>query len=405
MRTLTLLIVACLCAPVALALPGLQATLPTSDAGMAGAAFEAGPAKFSSTLLIVPGVGTDHPFDSGSDDINTADASAQLRASQGVEASANGQSIVLPIPLLPDGLLYVGAGTFRDGTGFGELFKDSIIVLERELPRLVAGHTAGSTETTASSPDAAPQPLPTPQPRAAPGPLPQRDDKEATAAPTETSTLSTTGLERISVDTLTLAAAAGLGLGILTLLGLALYSRIRPSATLANDTRKTIFEAVCANPGLGVQELSKTSGVSYSTTTYHLERLASAGMIVMTPEGNKLRYYQNGGNFSEAERRILPLLKNTEAARVLDAIASEPGTYRTQLAQRLGVTTTTINWHLRRLFEAGLIRETRQGRNAYLYPSPQATQSLQNIAEKLQSEEPPVAELARRCATAPAGAS
>src|SRR5581483_9308958 len=156
------------------------------------------------------------------------------------------------------------------------------------------------------------------------------------------------------------AAAAGAAIGVAALLGFALYHRIRPHATLENDTRKAIFEAVCKCPGLGVHVIAERAGVSYSTATYHLERLVAAGMIVMTPDGNKLCYYQNGGAFTETERKILPLVKNDEAARLLEAILDSPGTYRAALAQRLDVTATTINWHLRRLREAGLIEETRQ---------------------------------------------
>ena len=181
--------------------------------------------------------------------------------------------------------------------------------------------------------------------------------------------------------------------------GVALYHRIRPNAALENETRKTIFDAVCATPGLGVHEISKLAGVSYSTATYHLERLMGAGMIVMTPDGNKLCYYKNGGAFTESERRILPLLKNDEAAKLFEAILVAPGTYRAALAEQLGVTATTINWHLRRLRDAGLVDETRAGRSAHLYAKIDAVRpTLLTLASKVESAEPLVAERLRRFA-------
>lgn len=192
-------------------------------------------------------------------------------------------------------------------------------------------------------------------------------------------------------------AASGAALGFLGLLGVALYHRIRPTTTLENDTRKHIFDAVCGTPGLGVHAIASQAGVSYSTATYHLERLVAAGMIVMTPDGNKLCYYKNGGAFTEVERRILPLLKNDEAARLLEAILENPGTYRAALAERLGVTATTINWHLRRLREANLVQENRQGRNAYLYANVLTMQqSLPGLAMKLSVTDVAVAERIRR---------
>lgn len=186
-------------------------------------------------------------------------------------------------------------------------------------------------------------------------------------------------------------------------LGSALYHRIRPNAALENDTRKVIFEAVCAHPGLGVHAIAKTAGVSYSTATYHLERLQGAGMIVMTPDGNKLCYYKNGGAFTETERRILPLIKNDEASRLLEAIIERPGTYRAELAERLGVTATTINWHLKRLREAGLVDETRQGRNAHLRARIGELRShLDSLAQKVGESDPQVLARLRRYANAPA---
>ena len=199
---------------------------------------------------------------------------------------------------------------------------------------------------------------------------------------------------------------SGAALGAVALLGVALYHRIRPNAALENETRKVIFAAVCAQPGLGVHEISKLAGVSYSTTTYHLERLVAAGMLVMTPDGNKLCYYKNGGAFTESERRILPLLKNEEAAKLFEAILHAPGTYRAALAEKLGVTATTINWHLRRLREAGLVDETRAGRSAHLFARTDALRpTLLALASKVEPSEPSVAEKLRAYARVRAGES
>lgn len=201
-------------------------------------------------------------------------------------------------------------------------------------------------------------------------------------------TVATTGADSRSYW----AAGALAAIGAATLLGAALYHRIRPNAALENETRKVIFDAVCAQPGLGVHEVSKLAGVSYSTATYHLERLVGAGMIVMTPDGNKLCYYKNGGAFTESERRILPLIKNEEAVKLFEAILTQPGTYRAALAEQLGVTATTINWHLRRLRDAGLVDETRTGRSAHLYAKIDALRPVfLTLATKVEGTEPATA--------------
>lgn len=164
-----------------------------------------------------------------------------------------------------------------------------------------------------------------------------------------------------------LAAAAAVAVGLLIALPLALYSKIRRDMTLVNDTRRAVFEAVVNHPGLSIQEVARRAEISHSTAAYHLDRLASAGLVVATGDGNKVRYYRNGGRFSEQERKLLPCLENAETVRVLETVLHRPWTYRAEVAQALGVTATTVNWHLKRLFGAGMLSEAREGRSAYLF--------------------------------------
>lgn len=292
--------------------------------------------------------------------------------------------------LLPDGGVLLGYATSEDLQPYrGEL------VLRRDALAFPAPHPAASPAPAAAQPALfAAAPLAEPagvafDPRPSEPAAPHRA-ASLVAEPTTTRTAA--------------LAAGGAVAGILALVGFALYHRIRPNAALENDTRKAIFDAVCANPGLGVHAIAQLAGVSYSTTTYHLERLVNAGMLVMTPDGNKLCYYKNGGAFTESERKILPILKNEEAAKLLEAILDTPGTYRAALAERLGVTATTINWHLRRLREAGLVHETRQGRNAYLFANTDAIRtSIASLAQKLSEKDASVADRLRRYVNATGG--
>jgi predicted transcriptional regulator len=288
-----------------------------------------------------------------------------------------------PILLLPDGFAFLATG--ERGAS------DSLHLGAAPLPALLPPALAPAAAllpagTVRATPGAAPQ-----------GPAPVAAATDGATAQTAASHAYVSS-PRLGAAQAALAAGAAVGLAALA--GVALYHRIRPHAALENDTRKAIFDAVCTSPGLGVHVIAQKAGVSYSTATYHLERLVAAGMIVMTPDGNKLCYYKNGGAFTETERRILPLVKNDEAAKLLEAILDTPGTYRAALAERLGVTATTINWHLRRLREAGLIDEIRQGRNAYLTVRVAAArESFLSLAAKVEGTDAPVADRLRRFAS------
>jgi DNA-binding transcriptional ArsR family regulator len=178
------------------------------------------------------------------------------------------------------------------------------------------------------------------------------------------------------------AMAAAVLFAALALGPLALYSRIRRDAALSNDTRRQVYDAVAATPGLSIQAVARSASISHSTAAYHLERLAEAGLVVATGDGNKVRYYRNGGRFTETERKLLPCLENAETVRVLERILRRPWSYRAEIASQLEVTATTVNWHLKRLFGAGVLAETREGRNAYLFaqraPLLQACSGLQS---------------------------
>lgn len=179
----------------------------------------------------------------------------------------------------------------------------------------------------------------------------------------------------------TVAAASAVAIGALLALW-PLYHRLRGAETLESATRKRVYDVVCTRAGAGVAEVALKAGVSYSTATYHLDRLVEAGMLVASDEGAKLRYYKNG-TLNEADRKLVPLLENAEVMRLLTLIRENPGTYRAALADALNVTTTTINWHLKRLTQAGLVREERKGRSAHLYAVEERLAGLPALGARL----------------------
>lgn len=178
-------------------------------------------------------------------------------------------------------------------------------------------------------------------------------------------------------------AAGALAIGALLALW-PLYHRLAGARTLESATRKRIYDVVCARPGAGVAEVAMKGGVSYSTATYHLDRLVQAGMLVETNEGGRVRWFKNGG-FNEQDRKLVPIVENPEVMRILDIVRQNPGTYRAAIADTLNVTTTTVNWHLKRLLAEGLVREERRGRNAFLYADEQRLAALAPVQERVQS--------------------
>ena len=210
------------------------------------------------------------------------------------------------------------------------------------------------------------------------------------------------------------AATAGASLGAAALtaelgsalalpaLGLALYNRVQRDGSFENETRRRIFEYVRQRPGQSIAEIATTVGVSHSTASYHLERLMEFNLLASTQDGNKMRFFVNGGLFTEDERRILAALSNSETRRVLATILANPGSYRAELTSLLHVSSPTVNWHLQRLLVANLVVEEPRGRNRYLFADPARLRVVfETLSQKVKGtnyDEGGLQELLRLCA-------
>lgn len=167
---------------------------------------------------------------------------------------------------------------------------------------------------------------------------------------------------------------------------LAMYNRVRPEGSFDNDTRRRIFDQVRTRPGLSIAEISGAVGVSHSTASYHLDRLLEFNLLASTQDGNKMRFFVNGGTFTEEERRVLTALSNAETRRVLATIVANPGAYRAELTALLSVSSPTVNWHLARLLGAGLVQEEHRGRNRYLFSdASRLRQVLGSLTQKTEA--------------------
>lgn len=156
------------------------------------------------------------------------------------------------------------------------------------------------------------------------------------------------------------------------------------SRLLENETRRDVYERVVDHPGTTIADAADAAGVSHSTATYHLDRLADAGIVVALEDGNKVRYFPNAGAYDRDERRCLAILENPTTRDVLAAIADLEPTYRAEVADALGVSTPTVNWHLERLGDCRLLADGAAGdRRTLEVDRDRATLLLDSLAGKL----------------------
>lgn len=142
---------------------------------------------------------------------------------------------------------------------------------------------------------------------------------------------------------------------------LPMFSRIRKEDLLEHPVRGTIYDAIQADPGIHFQELVRRVGKGRGTMEHHIRKMVAADLLVEKANKGFNCFFPKG----EVDRRLMdaaPLLKGDGGRNVLAAICGQPGIVALQVAEHLGMSTSTVNYHVKRLTEAGLVQAERQGR-------------------------------------------
>ena len=68
--------------------------------------------------------------------------------------------------------------------------------------------------------------------------------------------------------------------------------------TLADPTRRAVFERIVKSEEITVAELTRGSGVTQSAISQHLRSLKQAGLIADRPEGRNVHYRADPGGLA-----------------------------------------------------------------------------------------------------------
>jgi predicted transcriptional regulator len=103
-------------------------------------------------------------------------------------------------------------------------------------------------------------------------------------------------------------------------------------------------------------------GMTTTNASYHL-RMLERHHLVRSERVNGRRVYVPAGAVQTVQRFVAKsVLHRDSRASVARAIAARPGANQLRLAQDTGQHQGAVNWHLRRLVEAGLVTEERTPR-------------------------------------------
>ena len=120
------------------------------------------------------------------------------------------------------------------------------------------------------------------------------------------------------------------------------------------ESRRTIYEMIRSRPGTFLREMERELGMQVGMLAYHLRVLTEAGMIRAEQEGNHLRYFPSDG-FIMNDRKAISYLRNRTSRAILIHVLDRGSIGFSELLGPVGVSKSTLSYHLKRLAGAGLI--------------------------------------------------
>lgn len=134
---------------------------------------------------------------------------------------------------------------------------------------------------------------------------------------------------------------------------------------LSLERRRRVYHAVRAHPGLHLRALERELDISLGDLRYHLEYLEKRGLVTSASDGYRRTYF-SARDVYLGDRAVLALLRQRAPRTIiLHLMLHEASTFEA-IRQALGVSKSTLSFHLGKLTARGLLTTQRvEGRNAY----------------------------------------
>jgi predicted transcriptional regulator len=149
---------------------------------------------------------------------------------------------------------------------------------------------------------------------------------------------------------------------------------------LESEIRQRIYAHVRKSPGLHMRQIQRDLSIPLGTLEYHLYQMERHELVVTREDGRFKAYYPNEGRIDRRDRDLLYYLRQQMPRRVALQIVDNPGIGFKQLVAKLPVAPSTLSFHLKKLTSAGIVQETRVGREK-TYEVPEAERVRKLVLE------------------------
>ena len=125
-------------------------------------------------------------------------------------------------------------------------------------------------------------------------------------------------------------------------------------------TTKRVLLYIQENPGCHLRKIKKELELAMGTVQYQLDRLEKAGKIKSNRHG--LYKYYFSVDLIESDKDVLEVLTQETAREILMFIIERVNPTHTDISAKIQISSASVNWHIRRLMEFGLIDEEKEGK-------------------------------------------
>ncbi len=92
-----------------------------------------------------------------------------------------------------------------------------------------------------------------------------------------------------------------------------------------------------------------------------MEVLETENMIESYNANGKIRYFQNSSTYEEKDKAVIAALKNDMDQRIILEILNGQCSTNATLVEKMGISASTISWHIKHLKEQRIVRADTEG--------------------------------------------
>ena len=129
----------------------------------------------------------------------------------------------------------------------------------------------------------------------------------------------------------------------------------------SNRNTIKVLQYIQDNPGSHLRQIKRELKMSMGTIQYHLNLLEKQGKV-SSEKHNLHKYYFPVGLFEKNEREILKILNQETAREILLLILEKKNPTQTDIVNIIKISSASVNWHIKKLLELGLVLENRDGK-------------------------------------------